>query len=277
MMKKTITFFQLVILSITVSMAQKMPFSSGSGVCPTSTPVYTPRGTPIDVYIMTSPELTFFEKDSLAKWCLKYYPNTTFISEATRSYNCHAYAWYKVEGGNYSIQIPFNHTNPNTYIYTLVVPQYWNDGSYVATTSTSAGKKVSYNAHSPFDHSAITTNQSGILESKWGYGPVMRHTKENCPYYFSSIPTTVTYYQYNPLCTSPISSFINQVVINTNQTVTGCIINAQNVTVTNNKKLVFDGIEGVTINGSFEVQLGSELEVKFHDPPLPPVIKKKME
>jgi len=64
-----------------------------------------------------------------------------------------------------------------------------------------------------------------------------------------------------PLCTSPIINFINQTV-NTNQTVTGCYINVQNVTVTNNKKLILDAIEGTTIIKDFEIQLGSELEIK---------------
>ena len=40
------------------------------------------------------------------------------------------------------------------------------------------------------------------------------------------------------------------------------MINAQNVKVTNNKKLIFCILEKATINGPFEVQLGSELEIK---------------
>ena len=57
-------------------------------------------------------------------------------------------------------------------------------------------------------------------------------------------------------------NFVNQTV-NTNTTVTSnCNINVQNVTVTNNKKLILDAENETTINGSFEVQLGSELEIK---------------
>jgi hypothetical protein len=59
-------------------------------------------------------------------------------------------------------------------------------------------------------------------------------------------------------CTT--TNLLNQTV-NTNKTVTDCKINVQNVTVTNNKKLTLDAVE-TTINGSFEVQLGSELEIK---------------
>jgi hypothetical protein len=66
---------------------------------------------------------------------------------------------------------------------------------------------------------------------------------------------------YIPSCTTPIINFTNQTV-NTNQTITGCYINVQNVIVTNNKKLILDYIEETTINGPFEVQSGSELEVK---------------
>jgi hypothetical protein len=61
-------------------------------------------------------------------------------------------------------------------------------------------------------------------------------------------------------CTG-ITNFTNQTV-NTNQTVTGCYINVQNVTVTNNKKLILDHIEETTITKDFEIPIGSELEIK---------------
>jgi V8-like Glu-specific endopeptidase len=64
-----------------------------------------------------------------------------------------------------------------------------------------------------------------------------------------------------PPCTSPTISFINQTV-NTNQTVTSCNINVQNVIVTNNKKLILDAVNITTVIKDFEVKLGSELEIK---------------
>jgi len=60
-------------------------------------------------------------------------------------------------------------------------------------------------------------------------------------------------------CTT--TNFANQTV-NSNQTVSGCDIKVQNVTVSNNSKLIINAQRNITINGPFEVQLGSQLEVK---------------
>ena len=56
-------------------------------------------------------------------------------------------------------------------------------------------------------------------------------------------------------------NFTNQTV-SANRTITGCNINVQNVTVQNNAKLTIDAANVTTINGPFEVKLGSQLEIK---------------
>jgi len=48
---------------------------------------------------------------------------------------------------------------------------------------------------------------------------------------------------------------------NTTTTINGCDVNVQNVKVQNNAKLTIDANEA-TINGHFEVKIGSELEIK---------------
>jgi len=50
--------------------------------------------------------------------------------------------------------------------------------------------------------------------------------------------------------------------VNTNQTITNCNIIVQNVNVTSGAKLTLDAAETTTIESNFEVQLGSELEIK---------------
>jgi hypothetical protein len=57
------------------------------------------------------------------------------------------------------------------------------------------------------------------------------------------------------------TNFTNQTVTS-NTTVTGCDINVQNVTVTNNAKLTLEAAGETIINGEFDVVLGAELEVK---------------
>jgi len=49
--------------------------------------------------------------------------------------------------------------------------KYWDDGSYVSTTESSASKVLYGNQ----DHSAVKSSVSGKYESKWGSGPKMRH------------------------------------------------------------------------------------------------------
>jgi hypothetical protein len=50
--------------------------------------------------------------------------------------------------------------------------------------------------------------------------------------------------------------------ITSNDTITGCVVNVSNVTIQNNAKVKIDAVNNVSINGSFEVKLGSELEIK---------------
>jgi hypothetical protein len=58
-----------------------------------------------------------------------------------------------------------------------------------------------------------------------------------------------------------VIDFKNKTVI-TDTTVTGCGINVQNVNVTNNSKLILESEVETTIDGPFEVQSGSGLEIK---------------
>jgi hypothetical protein len=203
-----------------------------------NTTIYTPMGTPITALLLISGELTAQQKLEAKNYWLSYYNNRiTFISEATRIYNCHAYAWYMTEGGS------------TVWINTPGDDAFWNDNSFISSTP-SLGTKVFFASD---DHSAITTNQQGILESKWGPSPVFRHTIDDCPYDHS----VLNYYIKN--CNV---NFTNQTVT-TDTTVTSCgNINVQNVKVQNGAKLTLDAVGEVNIISDFEVELGSEFEIK---------------
>jgi hypothetical protein len=60
-------------------------------------------------------------------------------------------------------------------------------------------------------------------------------------------------------CTNEI---LDNTTVITSTTVRGCNIEVENVSVTNNSKLFLDAIFETTVNGPFEVELGSELEIK---------------
>ena len=140
--------------------------------------IQTPKGTSVNALKLVSGELTSSEKNELKNYWLDYYNNRiTFAGEATYEYNCHAYAWYCSEGYSY------------VWINTPGDDAFWNDGSFVLTTTPDENSKVSFASD---DHSAIMTSQSGYLKSKWGASPLFIHTKNDCPYNSS----TLRYYRY---------------------------------------------------------------------------------
>lgn len=65
----------------------------------TQTTIYTPNGTPITVEKLVSGDLTSDQKLQMKNELLNRYNNRIiYVSEATWSFNCHAYAWYLSEG-----------------------------------------------------------------------------------------------------------------------------------------------------------------------------------
>ena len=200
--------------------------------------IYTPNGTAITALKLVSGDYSASDKKYLKNYWLNYYSNRiVFIGEATRSYNCHAYAWHVSEGG---IKVWINTPNDD---------KYWNDGSYTSASS-SDGSKVSFASD---DHSAITTSQSGYFQSKWGSSPLFKHAINDCPYSSSKLN------YYKKTC---LTKTIQNVNYTTSQTVTECKINLKNITISNNSNLVFDVEQTINITGTFNAQLGTTLEIK---------------
>ena len=140
--------------------------------------IQTPNGTTVNALKLVSGELTNSEKNELKDYWMDYYDNRiSFAGEATNQYNCHAYAWYCSEGYSY------------VWINTPGDDAFWNDGSFVLTTTPDENSKVSFASD---DHSAIMTSQNGYFKSKWGVSPLFIHTKNDCPYNSS----TLRYYRY---------------------------------------------------------------------------------
>ena len=103
------------------------------------------------------------------------HPNANFKEPASRTYNCHAYAWYVSEGGE---NVWMGYLDPSAE------DVYWTDGSYFEVTSEDVNgwvvaEKVGYPNG---NHSAVTTTVVGTYKSKWGAWPLMEHSKADCPY-----------------------------------------------------------------------------------------------
>lgn len=134
------------------------------------TVVYTPNGSAVSAYYMTY-ELSTSERNSLDSTTQSAYPNATLLRSSSRKYNCHSYAWYSQSSSN-SIWID----DPSTY---------WEDYSYSGYCSSwpYSGSKVyyQYGNHSAIVYSGLT------FTSKWGQGPLMRHSSTYCPYTSSTL------------------------------------------------------------------------------------------
>lgn len=128
----------------------------------TTTTVYTPKGTAVTATIYSE-----FSSDQIASansQAEAQYPYAQRITDASRRYNCHAYAWY----------IP---NNPYAYYSWVWINDpgddtFWQDGSYVEICNESEAQKISYYNG---DHSAIRSTVAGKYDSKWGQLPAMRH------------------------------------------------------------------------------------------------------
>ena len=143
---------------------------------------YTPKGNPITAGVLKEGyELTDSQKIASKNYWLDYYQNRiTFISEATRTYNCHGYAWHVSEGQD------------NVVIFTPNDDKYWTQGSYQETSSQNNAKVAFVESA---DHSAIRTSHPDTLISKWGQAPKFKHHKNDCPY---EPKTNLKYYKLNP-------------------------------------------------------------------------------
>lgn len=125
-------------------------------------------------------------------WINKYaqgYPLPERVGAATSHYNCHAWAWHVSDGGSpYNSWINYYHNGPN-------LSKYWTNDAYSSGSPyIDDNCKLFYGITA--DHSAVYTNTSGIVESKWGWWPRYIHLIEDCP--FQNSPTYTNY-------SSPIS------------------------------------------------------------------------
>ena len=147
-----------------------------SSILATDTPttIKTPKDSTVpDTYLCD--EMLQSEIDYLNNLATSTYPNAILLEPASRTYNCHAYAWHVSEGGN-KVWIGSSTQTAEDI--------YWQDGSYGEVTTEAEAAKVSYVKG---NHSAVTTSQPGWFISKWGPWPRMKHAWNDCPYVYSQI------------------------------------------------------------------------------------------
>ncbi len=174
------------------------------------------------------------------------YSGAILVSQPSEKYNCHAYAWHIVEGGNElwmgssEGMFPNGYTNP-TYLY-------WTDGSYEEVPEAMA-TKVAYDNEG--NHSAIRLD-SVWYQSKWGADALVKHQPDNLPPQFNRDPSKKKFYRLavpRPICTSTII-LTDQLVITDTTITSKCDTYIENVTVSNQVKITINEKNTITLQSS---------------------------
>ena len=164
-MRRSLHFLILSIISISSCFAD------------TEITIYTKCGQSVQAFILN--ELDANTIANLNYYFITSFPNATYLSTATRTYNCHSYAWYLSNGGTTTCWI--NDSIYDIYGHGIApnIEKFWTYDYYVPASSSDATKIHYYNS----DHSAVVSKTvSGMYESKWGQGPLMRHAPGYGPY-----------------------------------------------------------------------------------------------
>ena len=156
--------------------------------------IYTPLGSPVVTFLMC--ESSTYIRSYYDNYYTQTYPSATQIEtyngySSTRKFNCHGYAWLRVEQG-------IDRWIGTGWPGDIVDPEkvYITDGSYWEVPQVAYPGKVFWASG---DHTAITTGQQGVLISKWNEFPLMEHSWNYSPYGSSNLK----YYTRNPYISGP--------------------------------------------------------------------------
>ncbi len=139
------------------------------------------QGTTISIYTKCGKQVTAvsyhesynYSESELADinlYFIERYPNVTVLSNSSKLYNSHSYAWNMTDGGTECCIYPDNGN----------LDKYMKNDYYAPASSITATTKIYYYKS---NHSAVaSTTIWGLYESKWGRGPLMRHAPEYGPY-----------------------------------------------------------------------------------------------
>jgi len=214
--------------------------------------IYTPYGTSV---IVTEPEPmdsedrhywdSIYEDDhSSAEFHVVWpdipnYPNLS----STMKFNCHGYAWHMYWlGANLQDQL----AEPYEMSYTEAA-NYFEDPSFKECTKSEADIWWMNGG----SHSAVATDRTDTLKSKWGIGPLATHHKDDHPY---TPVTSVTYYKE---CYREVSGFITS-----DDTLYHCKVNLYSTSVSNNVDLEIEYEDWLLIEDTFLT--GTGVTLYFH-------------
>lgn len=149
-----------------------------------NTHVLTPNGSSVLTYNRSPEELSDSQKAYYNNSIANNYPNATFLSTATRLYNCHSYAWY-MQDDTYN-----NHwmDDPNIYISDLSYYRIYSNyqvGDIICYYNSNGAKIHSGRISQMLNGSANSVCGNSnlfLVTSKWGQCGLYSHRGDECPY-----------------------------------------------------------------------------------------------
>lgn len=162
--------------------------------------IQTPTGVNVDALRFTGTDFTAPEIIAANNYWTNGY-NCRILANSTQYYNCHGYAWHNIEGrmGQSDLRWINDVNQYGNPIYNVTKYYSGDNPSYSQITTVYNHLRISY---FPRDHSAVTTEDQDSVISKWAWGPLVKHTLAQCPFYSGA---QIKYYKLNPIITGSAS------------------------------------------------------------------------
>lgn len=151
------------------------------------TVIYTPSNIPIPALYYTGDDFTYYEASGTDDDFLAEFPGAILLESSTKRYNCHGFAWSKIEGG-LEVWLTGSYDSA-VYHYGLLPYFYGSNPSYIEIEDQTEATKILYEwmpSPNNFSHSAVASNNTDTVISKWAYGPLVKHHIQDQPWFEAS-------------------------------------------------------------------------------------------
>ena len=149
--------------------------------------VYTPNNTLVNTWDRSDEELSLSEVTYYNNYISSHYPNAIFISNATRIYNCHSYAWYmqSSQHNKHWMDSPSNYILDNSYYQVVASPQIGDIICYINSDGSKIHSGRIENIFPGTSNNVCGSSNLYQVISKWGiYAPKkqnMHHANLSMP------------------------------------------------------------------------------------------------
>ena len=166
--------------------------------------VYTPNNTLVNTWDRSDEELSLSEVTYYNNYISSHYPNAIFISNATRIYNCHSYAWYmqSSQHNKHWMDSPSNYILDNSYYQVVASPQIGDIICYINSDGSKIHSGRIENIFPGTSNNVCGSSNLYQVISKWGIYGLYSHRGDECLYtsynseaYGENLAITVVFYR----------------------------------------------------------------------------------